>query len=394
MSWLLFLLFPSIMGEIVRYDVASVWNRTLIPTTGSLPIRKNLTAFTANQRGKFVVQFECSASPLKCDKAKQSIQKAADRLTAVVQLNTNVNVLMTFRSFCVPANSCSEANTIGQAGVASYFSGKLSDRDPYLLFPQGLVKQLKTNENLDFSPFDILADFNADVNYHFSDDNAVESDQVDLEFVVIHELTHGLGFQSGWIQWSSIYPSLNIPSNLLAPGLTFLTRNNIISSTSQVSAWQYLSIFDLNIISLNGTIQKPVENVDKLYKFNSNGGTFAGFVSKFLNSGEPVSMARSIYQTMISSGLQMKLSNNETLQLYTTRVYQSGSSVSHVDLTTYGNTPEFLMVPSASMFVGQTLDMLIQKVTNNQTQSMFGPYGPKTLRLLTDMGNCLFIDYF
>jgi hypothetical protein len=387
MFWFLFLAFPSVFGEIVRYDVASVWNRTLIPTTGSLPTKKNLTAFTANQRGRFVVQFECSSSSSSCTKAKQSIEKAADRLTAVVQLNTDVNVLMTFRSFCVPANSCSQANTIGQAGVASFFSGKLSENDPYLLFPQGLVKQLKTSENLDFSQFDILADFNADVNYHFSDGSPVQSDQVDLEFVVIHELTHGLGFQSGWIQWSSIYPSMNIPSTLLAPSLTFLTRNNIISSTSQVFAWQYLSIFDLNLVSVNGPIQKPVNNVEALYKFNTNGGTFSNFVSKFLASGEPVAMARSVYQTMTSKGLQMKLSNNETLILYTTNVYQSGSSVSHVDLQTYSNTPEFLMVPSASMFVGQTLDMLVQRVTNNQTQSMFGPYGPKTLRLLTDMGN-------
>lgn len=61
------------------------------------------------------------------------------------------------------------------------------------VYPQPLLKQLVKGDHPEYSPFDIIAQFNGEGDYWFEGDSPIEPNQSDFLFVILHELIRGLG---------------------------------------------------------------------------------------------------------------------------------------------------------------------------------------------------------
>jgi hypothetical protein len=127
-----------------------------------------------------------------------ALQNSGRRIAQILDIRVPVTVRAQYYPFC-PANNkqCADANTLGGAVYGSAFAAtKEGDRQLYM-YPQALVKQLRLNENVEFSDSDILAQFNADFPYFFRNGTRpMSADLTDFEYVAVHELVHGLGIFS------------------------------------------------------------------------------------------------------------------------------------------------------------------------------------------------------
>jgi hypothetical protein len=201
---------------ITRLDATSALDpNNLNPTSFKVnvdplrPFTADLTAGAAVT--PFLIDFQCDQSPEICARALNGYKAASDRIARVLKIRTPIRIKAVYRSFCdVPATQCSESNTLGQAASASYFSARRSESDPWTLYPQALVKQLNKKTMLNYAAFDVFAEFNADSNFWFPNDTTpIAPNQYDFEFVVAHEITHGLGFNTRFTAWDSLISGLS-----------------------------------------------------------------------------------------------------------------------------------------------------------------------------------------
>lgn len=115
-------------------------------------------------------------------------------------------------------------------------------------------------------------------------------------------------------------------------------------------------------------------------------------MSGFESSSSPFKAARKIYD-LVSSGVEQlylvasgesSSSLNEKIILQTSTTYKPGSSIAHMDLDTYRQSSDFLMIPAVQDLTGQSLDEIIQRYAEPGQPGVI--YGEKTMALLTSMG--------
>jgi hypothetical protein len=238
---------------------------TILKTQRSL--KSNILAQNPNP---FSIDFTCEAGvdARKCRQAQAGFVSAGIRIAQIIAFPQTVKVKATFKSFCNGnLEGCALADTLGQASPAAYFSARPeSEKGSWYFYPvlyprfpnssqqQALVKQVIHDIELVYNDYDILAEFNADFNFWFANESsaAITPDQTDFEFVYVfsrtypshrvsHEFTHGLGFDTAWSQWGSLFPSAATEKSYLAP-LPFISGQTV--STASVPNWQPLTIFD------------------------------------------------------------------------------------------------------------------------------------------------------
>jgi hypothetical protein len=207
-------------------------------------LRNGLLAQNPNP---FSIDFTCEAGvdATKCRQAQAGFISAGNRIAQILAFPQTVKVKAIFKSFCNGnREGCTLADTLGQASPAAYFSARPeSENESWYFYPQALVKQVMHDIQLVYNDYDILAEFNSDFNFWFANETtqAITPDQTDFEFVVSHEFTHGLGFDTAWSQWGSLFPSAASARSYLAP-LPFISGSTV--STASVPNWQPLTIFD------------------------------------------------------------------------------------------------------------------------------------------------------
>ncbi len=138
---------------------------------------------------------------------------AGRRIASVLNITQSISVSASFRPFCVlyTNGGCPYSSTLGQAGPTTYWTAKINDYE--VLVPQALFKQIPKNATYQLGNFDITADFNSEFSFWFAaDETVINASQVDLEAVIVHELTHGLGFLSNLNDWGLTYSD-----NMLRP---------------------------------------------------------------------------------------------------------------------------------------------------------------------------------
>ncbi|KAJ3097116.1 hypothetical protein HDU97_005271 [Phlyctochytrium planicorne] len=396
----------------------------------------------------FNITFTCKNVLKKtCEMAKTSFENAANRIAQALFIVNTIQVSAYFHSFCdesavlsatdnstassskdTDSNSgatCSRRNTLGQASAAAYFSAKPvnSTSLSWFFYPQALVKQLKQDYTLQYNTFDIIAEFNSDFNFWFSSsEQAIQPSQTDFEFVVAHEISHGLGIESSLIQWSSAFSSLdaakdlNISSRFLAP--PFNARGTMLN-TAVVSSWQPPSIFDGQLE--DAATGKPLRDIAKdIFAFTPANLTFRDFITQFQASGAPFKAASALYELAtagtnsirfavpssvtnqnsgsssstnaitpsnpIPASLLSSLSGTTEFSLQTSTVFSPGTSIVHVAYSQYWTSPDFLMIPAVQDWAGVPLDGILANVTQNGKIKTYGAYGPVTVAMLASIG--------
>ncbi|RIA82639.1 hypothetical protein C1645_809537 [Glomus cerebriforme] len=337
-----------------------------------------------NGSDMFIISFSCSVeneNPELCQKVKSAFDMAGQIITSEIKLTTPLVVNATFIDFCKTIGICRSGTrlTLGGAGPA-----RLSLEQDQRIYPQPLLKQLVNENHTEFSQFDINAQFNSEEDYWFEGDGPIKPNQSDFLFVILHELIHGLGFASGWGDYSEI---LGI-QNIITPMPLFLTETD----TGQVifAGFRELIFDKFMVILPDGTRVSDINA--ELNKFSGVGTRYASmndFLSYFISTF-PSSPQYSIAQRMMNISTTPKslgiLSLNKTdvkdaFILETSLIpFLPKSSISHCDYATYTKSSDFLM--RYLQDPGVSLKKSIRLGGNYAG----GPIGPKLAETLTLMG--------
>ncbi|RHZ70606.1 hypothetical protein Glove_269g15 [Diversispora epigaea] len=347
------------------------------PITKQSPIN-HLTSNSENSTNMFVVTFTCDAkNKTLCSKVKNVFDIAGTIITSVLSLNTPINVNASFLDFCTAWGQCEGPGLLTLGGAAPTRSIPLQDNDGLVrLYPQSLVKQFQFKQHPQFGPFDITALFNsAGTNFWFHGDPKIKPEQQDFLYVVLHEMIHGLGLASNWDDYINDTPEALTPQISLAVEDDLITFNGFLESA-----------FDKYLIQIPSG--KRISSItDQLNLFsNGKGSKFSDsddFITKFKSSPQyslAVDMMKNAVNFYSLGFLPRGGSNFSDLIILETSLnpYQSGSSVSHLDLITYNSTSDFLMKYLADR--GIDMNTLL---SDHKSQS---PIGPKLKLLLETLG--------
>jgi hypothetical protein len=380
---LLLCVFHACFAEIVRFDRQSVWDKQLLQVDASVPgLQSNLSRMTVGGQGQFVVNYNCQVAGVLCDNFKIVVNRAIQKLSSVVFLNTNVLVNMIFRSFC-PARNCGQT-PLGQASPASYFPAMEQGSTSVYSYPQALVKQMNYNVPIQFSQYDIMAEFNSDYDFFYDLNVPKKPEQADMEGIVLHELLHGLGYSSGWTSWSETY-NIQGANGFLAP---LLVMSQLSNNQQIVSGFSPLFIFDRNVVQRATNTPMKVY-ADAISGFRGAGVALNTFVANFYRSGAPFQAAQTVFQTATSQdGVVFRFTDKRfpDLFLHTPSQYSGASSLSHNSQTRYQGTAEFLMTAEAYDVTVSSFKAVIA----NQVRAgnnLYGGLGVLTVQVLTEMGN-------
>jgi hypothetical protein len=122
--------------------------------------------------------------------AKNAFQKAVDIWASQVYSPVKIKIDATWRTL--------EESVLGSCGSSDYFMDQ--DGLPYsnTYYPVALAEKL-TGENLNDSvDFEMIANFNKNVDWYLKSDGNTPSTMYDFISVVLHEICHGLGFISSF----------------------------------------------------------------------------------------------------------------------------------------------------------------------------------------------------
>ncbi|KAJ3391601.1 hypothetical protein HDU92_008950 [Lobulomyces angularis] len=340
----------------------------------------------------FQISFSCDVDATLCNKAKNGFQSAANRIASVLRINTPIVVSATFKSFCEGADNCKLQGVLGQAAPSSYFSGKpaeASEDTQWMSYPSALIKQLRHSmDESAFAQFDITAQFNADFDFWFEGDALpMRPKQIDFEFVLCHELTHGLGFDTQWVQWSSVFKNVATSSNYLAPTLNAV--GGVVES-AKVASWLPMTVFD-NFEYETSTLSSLMNRANSIYNFETiPNSLLTDTINAFERSTKEFTQAQYMFQIATQGSAAVTFHNPKKplndVKLFTAKTFQVGSSFAHFDYTSYFQTPDFLMIPAVSELSGKTLDDIINTNTKQGELSQKSCYGPLTLGVLEAIG--------
>ena len=208
-----------------------------------------------------------------------------------------------------------------------------------------------------------LSRFNSDFPFYFRQRGLeIQANEADFEFVVCHEITHGLGFESGWVDYNSLFNN-KIPKGVLAP-IPFYSG----PSSARFVGFSPLLVMDQYIDGSRISLAEIEQNIRKFQCHNCSASKFVETFQAHSFTMEAASLAyeqATLHSTFASQ-----------VQLHTPAVFQQGSSLAHLD-TQFDNSSDFLMTWSISSRIGSTLDEVV---------GTGGIFGGNTLLILKKMG--------
>ncbi|KAK9719758.1 hypothetical protein K7432_004585 [Basidiobolus ranarum] len=324
------------------------------------------------------LSFHCTSQAQKCDKVKDSFNKAFDLITNVVTLRYPLVVNVSFVSFCKELTiGCNEFGVVGAANPARMLS--YQDIDGHIrMYPQALLKQKGLRIHPEYNPDDIVALFNSDVNFWFEDDEApISSTQNDFLFAVIHEMMHGFGISTDWMN------HFNSQSPILTPMPLFnQTKEGLIFGGFFESA------FDQHLVEFPSL--EPLSFHTQAFNQETKPGSFyrneADFLSSLHNSRvfqllqqmENIAVTR---DSIVFLTKNMLFGQTDHIFLETSfKPFIPGSVITHFDYQMYTNTSDFLM-----RFTQMHGESLLQDIRLGGDY-LTGPIGPKLTHLLATLG--------
>lgn len=332
------------------------------PDTSASNLRSPLQAILAeaalpapssgvNQTNMFVFDMICpsSMSTLQCQQANATLLLAGQQISNVLVLTKPVIVNVTMQSFCTTASICSTGNDIlSLAAAAPARTVALIDDDGVSrLYPQAVVKQFSGNLSYVpvFGQYDINLNVNSEASFYYANTGTIKSTQTDFQYVILHELMHGLGFTSAYEDYFDPQKPTTVTPNVL------LTIRGGADTVDFAGFVEYA--FDRFIrITNNLMATTVVRQLNALMAEASSGVAFSSpdaLGTFFLQQPALVSLSGSLttnFTTANSASLvSAKDGSNASAIVLETSLspFSAGSSVSHVSNALYVGTGDFLM---------------------------------------------------
>ena len=242
------------------------------------------------------------------DWAKKELQLAVDIWAANFQSKVAITIDATW-------SSSQSSAVLGSARPGGYFAGFSGAPDSSLWYPSALANAL-AGKDLDIRNAEMLINVNSRATWNRRGDGAPTTREYDLKSVFIHEMGHGLGFLS----------------------------NDSFDS--------YLGF---------GSIEQPTPY--DAYAQTADGRRLADLPSPSLELG------KALRSSLVWSGaLGIAANGGVKPILYTPSTYEDGSSISHLDESTYADNPlDRVMTP------------------NLEAGEVFAGPGPLLLAMMADM---------
>ena len=214
---------------------------------------------------------------------------------------------------------------LGSAGSGSARNFK-NGFDTLTFYPTPIAEKI-AGVNINGDSPDIVANFSSEIDWYFGTDGNTPTDQFDFVTVVLHELGHGLGFATSFSNYDPASDGDSHSATLVFSGLTDIYA-------------RYMT--EQNEVHLTTGFEHPSTALADVFVGNNL------FFDNFLNNAIDV-------------------------RLFAPSTFSGGSSISHLDESTYNDTPHALMTPQ----IGPG------EATHNP--------GDITLNMLADMG-WIFLD--
>lgn len=254
--------------------------------------------------------------------AKNSFQAAVDIWATLIQSSVTINVLASWESI---TSSTPGFITLGRAGFGDVHANFDGAPKLDIWYPAALAEKLAGKDLSSSAPsqktgegFDIVAQFNKDVSWNFTS-STPQASKTHFTTVVLHELGHGLGFTDSFDASTG-----NGSYGVRNTGIPIIFDASVESGTSRVLDQPQNSTAMATILT------------NKNITYNST-------------------------QAMVVNG-------NQKPKLYAPSPWEVGSSIAHLDQTTFSGTANSLMKP----------------VINNQEVAL--DPGPIVKSMFSDMG--------
>ncbi|ORX96138.1 hypothetical protein K493DRAFT_371364 [Basidiobolus meristosporus CBS 931.73] len=360
------------------YDGVKLVKECGMVNANSVQNAKRLFSTSNSASAPMVLSFYCTSHTEKCEKVKDSFNKAFELITNVITLRHPLTVNASFISFCKELTiGCNEFGVVGAANPARMLPHQGLD-GKVRMYPQALLKQKGLRIHPEYNKDDIIALFNSDINFWFEDDEKpINSTQNDFLFAVIHEMMHGFGVNTDWMD------HFNSPASILTPMPLFnQTEDGLIFSGFFESAFdQYLIEFP----SL-----EPLSSHTQALNQATKPGTFylneEDFLAALTNSTvyklvERMKRLAVTRDSIVFLAKHKQKQKDEHIFLETSlKPFIPGSLITHFDYQTYTNTSDFLM--RFTQMYGESLLHDIRLGGDYLT----GPIGPKLTSLLETLG--------
>jgi len=309
--------------DIICYGKSEDLN-TVVPAPAAYEQWKKADASRTNSNN---ANFEVTYVGFPADnQAKNAFQKAVDIWSTLIESSVTIRIRAEWLTI---QDEDGNTNTIlGQANPGSYFVNSNGAQKLFSWYPVALAEKMAREELNDPEDFEIYAFFNKDnPNWYFGIDGVPRAGKTDFVTVVLHEIGHGLGVTKSFVDDPET-PATDIDIS------AFFT---------------------------------PLHTVYDFFLENSSG---QNLVSSFLTPSSDMNSA------LTSGALYFKSTQLEKpasgpdnrARLYAPGNFENGSSVAHLDETTYNLSLNALMTP----------------VIN--TAEVHHDPGPVTLKMLADMG--------
>ncbi|KAL1925254.1 uncharacterized protein VTP21DRAFT_137 [Calcarisporiella thermophila] len=367
-----------------HYDPRDLTKRARVPCPLVHDIAPRQAPETFNSSQAFVFDFYCDASPELCLKAKEGFRKSGEILSSFISFAAPVRVNASFHLFCKSDpeidENCRTRGLSAIAGLAKPTRMMLLQDDDNVqrIYPQTVVKQFNLTPRPAYHTYDIYADFNAELPWHFWADGPklASAQQTDFEETVVHELLHGLGFLSSWANLPAS------PGSLIPAGLIYDEQENPMPTDD----FFVESVLDRYMTLVSGASPQRCTEFTKALNAASTKlftqSTTPAQVASLLETAPDFQPARDMMKAATTNDTLALLpfgaqAPNDYLWLETGLPrYRQGSSVSHVAMKHYWNTSQRLM-----MFAADRPMSLAESIAQYG-----GPVGPLLLRAMASIG--------
>lgn len=243
-----------------------------------VPPPANINLKSLEKKSEIIVDYS-----LFPQKAKDAFEHAVNIWAHIIESDVPIYIQANWRSL--------GKNTLGSAGPADYYTDFKNIPHSNRYYPVAVVEKITRTEITDSLSPDIVANFNKDINWYYGTDGDTPELQYDFVSVVLHEITHGLGFTGFFFinnNKQGVYGFDNVGEAAAFDLLVVKSNNNHLVDTT---------IYDVPSILLGKAM-----------------------VSKFLYANSPVAISAN---------------NEKKPRLYAPSEFDEGSSIYHLNDFTY-----------------------------------------------------------